>query len=70
MLSIINDIIKEGTIDNISSMKILNNEIINEIRIITNNNPLLIYNKMNIVKYDLQIVSITTNTIIFTINKI
>ena len=70
MLSIINDIIKEGTIDNISSIKILNNQIIDEIRIITNENPLLIYNKMNILRYDLQIVSISTNTIIFTINKI
>ena len=68
MLSIIYDIIKEGIINNKSSLKIINNETINEITIITNNLPILVYNKIDKQKYSIKLLLIKENDVLFSLN--
>ena len=68
MLSIIYDIIKEGIINNKSSLKIINNEPINEITIITNNLPIFVYEKIDKQKYSIKLLSIKKNDVLFSLN--
>ena len=58
MLSIIHNIINEGVINNKSSLKIINNEIIDEITIILNSIPIYIYNKINKQKNNIKLIFI------------
>ena len=68
MLSIIHNIINEGVINNKSSLKIINNEIIDEITIILNSIPIYIYNKINKQKNNIKLISIHKNDILFILN--
>jgi hypothetical protein len=70
MISFVYEIIKEGIIDNNSSIKILNNDTFNQIRIIVKQFPILIYNEINDKIYNKKILSFDINNITFIINDI
>ena len=70
MISFVYEIIKDGIIDNNSSIKILNDDTFNQIRIIVKEFPILIYNEINDKIYHKKILSFTINSITFIINNI
>ena len=67
MLSIIYNIINEGVINNKSSLKIINNEKIEEITIILNYLPIYVYEKINKKHNNIKLLSIK-NDVLFTLN--